>query len=110
MRHVVQNLPASGYVRQSEGLRQPGRTVFGFPLRGFGLFSSFLLSFASALFTFCVVTMVAIFGLLIYRANGHHAVDMAISYRDIGFPASIVVLALALPFFLTLWVRAKVRQ
>jgi hypothetical protein len=37
-------------------------------------------------------------------------VDMAISYRDIGFPASIVVLALALPFFLTLWVRAKVRQ
>jgi hypothetical protein len=56
------------------------------------------------------VTMVAIFGLLIYRTNGHHGVDMAISYRDIGFPASLVVLAIALPFFLTLWVRAKVRQ
>jgi hypothetical protein len=33
---------------------------------------------------------------------------MAISYRDIGFPASMVVLAIALPFFLTLWVRAKI--
>jgi hypothetical protein len=84
-----------------------GGKIFGFPLRGFGLFSSLLLSFASSLFTFCVTTMVAIFALLIYRTNGHPAVDMAISYRDIGFPASMVVLAIALPFFLTLWVRAK---
>jgi len=105
MAHVAQDLQ-----RPRHAARQRGRSVFGFPLRGFGLFSSFLLSFASALFTFCVVTMVAIFGMLIYRANGHHAVDMAISYRDIGFPASLVVLAVALPFFLTLWVRAKVRQ
>jgi hypothetical protein len=105
MAHVAQDLQRPGH-----GARQPGRTVLGFPLRGFGLFSSFLLSFASALFTFCVVTMVAIFALLIYRANGHHAVDMAISYRDVGFPASLVVLGIALPFFLTLWVRAKVRK
>ena len=85
-----------------------GGRIFGFPLRGFGLFSSLLLSFASALFTFCVTTMVAIFTLLIYRMNGHPAVDMAISYRDIGFPASLVVLAIAMPFFLILWVRAKI--
>jgi hypothetical protein len=89
----------------------PGnRTVFGFPLRGFGLFASLLLSFASALFTFCVTTLVGIFSLLIYRANGHPAVDMAISYRDIGFPASIVVLVIALPFFLTLWIRDKITR
>lgn len=87
-----------------------GGKIFGFPLRGFGLFSSLLLSFASSLFTFCLVTMVAIFGLLIYRQNGHPGVDMAIAYRDIGFPASMVVLAIALPFFLTLWVRAKIRK
>lgn len=89
--------------------RAQGGKIFGFPLRGFGLFSSLLLSFASALFTFCLTTMVAIFALLIYRANGHPAVDMAIAYRDIGFPASMVVLAIALPFFLTLWVRAKIK-
>lgn len=85
-----------------------GGKIFGFPLRGFGLFSSLLLSFASALLTFCVVTMVAIFALLIYRQDGHPDVDMAISYRDIGFPASVVVLVIALPFFLALWVRAKI--
>jgi hypothetical protein len=85
-----------------------GGKIFGFPLRGFGLISSLLLSFTASLFTFCATTMVAIFALLIYRQNGHPAVDMAISYRDIGFPASMVVLAIALPFFLTLWIRAKI--
>lgn len=86
---------------------QKGGTVFGFPLKGFGLFSSLLLSFASALFTFCVVTMVAIFALLIWRLTGHPDVDFTIPYRLLGFPASMIVLAVALPFFLTLWVRAK---
>jgi hypothetical protein len=33
---------------------------------------------------------------------------MAIAYRDFGLPASLVVLAIALPFFLTLWIRAKI--
>ena len=91
----------------SANISQRGGAIFGFPLRGFGLFSSLLLTFASALLTFCVTTKVAIFALLIYRINGHPSVDMAISYRDIGFPASMIVLAIALPFFLTLWVRAK---
>lgn len=94
----------------AQNLQQPGRTIFGFPLQGFGLFSSLLLSFASALFTFCATTMVAIFTLLIYRTSGHPTVDMAISYRDVGLPASLLVLGIALPFFMTLWVRAKIRQ
>jgi hypothetical protein len=92
-----------------QNVHPQGGRIFGFPLRGFGLFSSLLLSFASSLFTFCITTMIAIFALLIYRQNGHPSVDMAISYRDIGFPASMVVLALALPFFLTLWVRARIK-
>ena len=83
-----------------------GRTVFGFPLRGFGLFSGLLLSFASALFTFCATTMVAIFVLLIWRAAGHNP-NFADTYLYVGVPASLIVLAIALPFFLTLWVRAK---
>ena len=101
----------SAHIASGQAARQiesQGGKIFGFPLRGFGLVSSLLLSFASALFTFCVTTMVAIFALLIYRANGHPAVDMAISYRDIGLPASLVVLAIALPLFLTLWIRARI--
>lgn len=93
-----------------QGAHPQGGRIFGFPLRGFGLFSSLLLSFAASLFTFCITTMVAIFGLLIYRQDGHAGVDMAIAYRDIGFPASMVVLAIALPFFLALWVRAKINR
>ena len=87
--------------------KQEGGKVFGFPLKGFGLLSSLLLSFSSAILTFCVTTTVAIFVLLAIRMAGNKAIDFAISYRDIGFPAAVVVLAIALPFFLTLWARAK---
>jgi hypothetical protein len=81
--------------------------VFGFPLRGFGLFTSLLLSLASAFFTFFALTCLSIFALLIWNLGGHHSVDYADSYRYVGFPAGVIVLAVALPFFLTLWVRAK---
>lgn len=87
-----------------------GKTVLGFPLRGFGLFTSLLLSFASALLTFCITTMIAIFSLLVWNLGGKHSVDFADSYRYIGLPASLVVLAIALPFFLVLWIRAKFDQ
>ena len=86
------------------------KTVLGFPLQGFGLFTSLLLSVASALFVFCLTTTVAIFTLLIWNLGGHHAVDYADSYRNVGLPAGVVVLIIALPFFLTLWVRAKLHK
>ena len=86
------------------------RTVLGFPLRGFGLFTSLLLSVASALFTFCLTTMIAIFSLLVWNLGGKHTVDYAVSYRYVGLPASLVVLAIALPFFLVLWIRGQIHQ
>ncbi len=96
---------------QSQHTPHPaGRKVFGFPLQGFGLFSCLLLSFSSALLTFCVTTMVAIFALLAWNLGGHHSVDFADTYLYVGLPASLIVLAIALPYFLTLWVRAKLRQ
>jgi hypothetical protein len=84
-----------------------GKTVLGFPLRGFGLFTSLLLAFASALFTFCLTTMVAIFSLLIWNLGFKHSVDYADSYRYVGLPAALLVLIVALPFFGVLWIRAK---
>ena len=84
--------------------------IFGFPLRGFGLLASLLLSFAAAFFTFFAVTCIAIFTLLAWNVGGHHAVNYADSYRYAGFPAGMIVLMVALPFFLTLWVRAKFRD
>lgn len=90
--------------------RHPGGTVLGFPLQGFSLFQSLLLSFASAFFTFFLTTMLAIFGLLAWNLIGHHTVNYADSYLYVGLPAGLIVLFIALPLFATLWVKAKTRR
>jgi hypothetical protein len=91
---------------------QPSRggTVLGFPLQGFGLFTSLLLAFAAAFFTFFATTCIAIFSLLAWNLIGHHALNYADSYLYVGFPAGVVVLVVALPVFGALWVRAKLRK
>jgi hypothetical protein len=90
-------------------LQSPQRvgTFLGFPLAGFGLFTSLLLSFASAFFAFFASTCISIFALLIWNLGGHHAVNYADSYLYVGLPAGMIVLLVALPVFGTLWVRAK---
>jgi hypothetical protein len=97
-------------MQSAQTQRPTGGTFLGFPLEGFGLFTSLLLAFASAFFTFFASTTLAIFGLLAWNLFGGHSVNYAYSYRYVGFPAGAVVLAVALPLFGTLWVRAKMRQ
>jgi hypothetical protein len=41
---------------------------------------------------------------------GGHSVSYVDTYRYVGLPAGVLVLVLGLPFFLVLWVRAKIRQ
>ena len=89
---------------------RPGGSFLGFPLEGFGLFTSLLLAFASAFFTFFATTTLAIFGLLAWNLFGGHAVNYAYSYRYVGFPAGVLVLFIALPVFGALWFRAKLRR
>jgi hypothetical protein len=84
--------------------------VLGFPLEGFGLFTSLLLTVAAAFFTFFASTCLAIFFLLGWNVLGHHTVSYADSYRYVGLPAGLVVLVVALPVFGTLWVRGKRRE
>jgi hypothetical protein len=90
--------------------RQRSGTVLGFPLEGFGLLTSLLLSVAAAFFTFFATTCIAIFSLLAWNLIGRHGVNYADSYLYVGFPAGVLVLVVALPVFGTLWVRAKVRR
>ena len=85
-------------------------TVFGFPLQGFGLFTSLLLAVASAFFTFFASTCITIFVLLAWNLGGHHTVNYADSYRYVGFPLGVIVLLIALPFFGALWVRGKLQK
>ncbi len=90
--------------------RPEGGTVLGFPLKGFGFFTSLLLSFAAAFFTFFATTTVAIFSLMVWNLSGQRPISYVASYRYVGFPAFVVVLVVALPVFGTLWVRAKLRK
>jgi len=92
--------------------REQGRggTVLGFPLEGFGLFTSLLLAFASGFFTFFATTAIAIFALLGWNLIGHHAVSYADTYLYVGFPAGVLVLLVALPVFGVLWVKGKTRD
>jgi hypothetical protein len=90
--------------------RTAGGTFLGFPLAGFGLFTSLLLSFASAFFTFFATTCISIFALLAWNLIGHHSVNFAYTYLYVGAPAGLIVLIVALPVFGTLWVRAKLMK
>ena len=87
-----------------------GGRVLGFPLEGFSLFQSLLLSFAAAFFTFFLTTCIAIFALLVWNEMLGHSVNFADTYLYVGFPAGVVVLLVALPYFGVLWVRAKARK
>jgi hypothetical protein len=86
-----------------------GARIFGFPLEGFSLFQSLLLALASAFLTFFATTCAAIFALLAWNVVGGHSVSYADTYLYVGFPAGVLVLVVALPLFLTLWIRAKAR-
>lgn len=97
-------------MKQSAQFEHGGHKVLGFPLEGFSLFQSLLLSFAAAFFTFFLTTCIAIFSLLLWNAFTANKIDFADTYRYIGFPAGILVLIVALPYFGVLWLRAKVRK
>jgi hypothetical protein len=84
-----------------------GGKVLGFPLAGFSLFQCLLLTAATGFFVFFLATTLAIFALLAWNLAGRHAVNYAVSYRYIGFPAGVAALASALAYFIVSWVRGK---
>ncbi|MGA3129932.1 MAG: hypothetical protein ABSD59_03980 [Terracidiphilus sp.] len=96
-------------ISKLEGSGQ-GARIFGFPLEGFSLFQSLLLAFASAFLAFFATTCVAIFALLGWNVIGGHTVSYVDTYLYVGFPAGVLVLAVALPLFLALWVQAKAKK
>jgi hypothetical protein len=92
----------------NRGANRGSGSFLGFPLEGFGLFTSLLLTASSGFFTFFLVTALSIFGLLIWNQLLHHTANYANSYLYFGFPAAVAVWTIALLVFGTLWVRAKI--
>ncbi len=83
-------------------------TVWGIPLGDFGPFASLLISFSLGFASFFLATFLAIFTLLFYNEGGHHNVDFADTYKFVGLPVGLLVLAVSLIFFGSLWIRRKI--
>lgn len=97
-------------MHSQQALPQEGPRFLGFPLEGFGFFTSMLLAFAAAFFTFFASTFLAIVSLLVWNGILGHNVNYADTYRYVGLPAGLGMLTVALPFFGALWVRAKLKK
>jgi hypothetical protein len=83
-------------------------SFLGFPLEGFGLFTSLLLTTASGFLAFFLVTAISIFVLLFWNQLLHHKVNYANTYLYVGFPAAVAVWTVAIFVFGSLWIRAKI--
>jgi hypothetical protein len=64
--------------------------------------SGFMAFFAS---TFCAIVFI-----LIYNSATHRTLDFALSYRRVGLPIGLVVMAIALGTLGTLWLRRILRR
>ena len=82
------------------------KKFLGFPLEGFGFFTSLLLTLASGFLAFFAATTLAIFGFLIWNLITGVKPDYAKTYQYVGLPAGLIVLVIAAIVFGTLWLRA----
>ena len=84
--------------------------LFGAPVGDLGWFASLLMGTATGFAAFFASTFVAILGILVYNSVTHRAVDFAVSYRRVGLPVGLVVMAVSLGYLGMLWVRRQLRR
>jgi hypothetical protein len=84
--------------------------LFGVPVGELGWFAMLLMGTAAGFAAFFAGTFCGIFGIMIWNAATHGAVDYAMSYRRVGFPLGVVVLVGAYSSLGTMWVRRVLRK
>jgi hypothetical protein len=84
--------------------------LFGVPLGDLGWFGSLLITVASGFLAFFASTFCAIVFILVYNTATHANIDFALSYRRVGFPIGVVVLAFAFSYLGVLWVKRILRR
>jgi len=86
--------------------------VLGVPVGDLGWFASLLMGTAAGFAAFFMGTFCGIVGILIWNsvAGGHGQIDYALSYRRVGLPLGVTVLAAAYGLLGTLWVRRLLRK
>jgi hypothetical protein len=85
-------------------------SLFGVPVGDFGWFASLLIGLASGFMAFFASTFLAIVFILVYNTAAHGTIDFALSYRRVGFPIGIVVMAVALIYLGSLWFKRILRR
>jgi len=84
--------------------------LFGVPFGDLGWFASLLMALASGFMAFFAATFCAIVFILIYNSAMHGSIDFALSYRRVGLPAGLLVLAVALGYLGMLWCKRIFRR
>lgn len=95
-----------------ERARREG-VLLGIPLGDLGWFQSLLMGLAAGFAAFFGTTFLSIIGFLFYAAvTGTPVGDIHIerTFKFIGFPVGVVVMALALSFLGVQWSRRMVRK
>ncbi len=80
------------------------------PLGDLGWFGSLLIGVASGFMAFFAPTFCAIVAILIYNSLFHGDIDFALSYRRVGLPVGLAVMAIALGYLGTLWFKRILRR
>lgn len=83
---------------------------FGVPFGNLGWFGSLLIGVAAGFITFFAATFCSIVFILFYNLAAHNPIDFAVTYRYIGLPAGLIVLAFALTYLGRLWIKRVFRH
>jgi hypothetical protein len=101
---------ASGIESQTGPKTLGNGYLFGAPVGDLGWFASLLMGAATGFAAFFASTFVAILSILVYNSVTHRAVDFALSYRRVGLPVGLAVMAVALGYLGMLWVKRQLRR
>lgn len=105
----ISNLHAGA--RAGTGAKTFGRGyLFGVPIGELGWFAMLLMGTAAGFAAFFAGTFCGIFGIMIVNAATHRGIDFAMSYRRVGLPLGLLVLAGAYGVLGTMWVRRMLRK
>jgi hypothetical protein len=84
--------------------------LFGVPFGNLGWFASLLMAVASGFMAFFASTFCAIVFILIHNSAAPRQIDFALSYRRVGLPIGLIVMAVAFCTLGTLWLRRILRR